>query len=90
MEVLKIAKQQLLSFLLRHDRPSYWTKIHWRWINELRKFRHPYQQSAFEELKRTIRQIEERISMLDQTIEDAVKDWRFPHQRHCRRNRTLL
>lgn len=47
LEALKIAKQQLLSFLLRHglryDRPTYWTKIHWRWLNELRRFRYPHQ-----------------------------------------------
>lgn len=51
--------------------------MHWRWINDLRKFRFPHQQLAFEELKRTIRQIVERISTLDKAIEDAVKDWRF-------------
>lgn len=81
LDALKIAKQQLQSFLLRHGlrytRPTYWTKMHWRWINDLRKFRFPHQQLAFEELKRTIRQIEERISTLDKAIEDAVKDWRF-------------
>lgn len=67
LDALKIAKQQLQSFLLRHglryNRPTYWTKIHWRWINEARKFRFPHQQLAFEELKRA--------------IEDAVKGWRF-------------
>jgi len=48
VEALKIAKQQLLSFLLRHGlryhRPTRWTKIHWRWINELRRFPFPHQQ----------------------------------------------
>ena len=81
LKALKIAKQQLLSFLLRHglryERPTYWTKMHWRWINELRKFRYPHQQIAFEELKRAIRQIEDRIRTLDLAIEDAVKPWRF-------------
>ncbi len=81
LEALKVAKQQLLSFLLRHglryERPTYWTKMHWRWINELRKFRYQHQQVAFEEMKRAIRQIEERIRTLDQAIEDAVKFWRF-------------
>ncbi len=51
--------------------------MHWRWINDFRKFRFPHQQLAFEELKRTIRQIEERISTVDKALEDAVKDWRF-------------
>lgn len=36
-----------------------------------------HQQVAFEELKRAIHQIEERIRTLDQAIEDAVKPWRF-------------
>lgn len=48
-----------------------------RWLNELRKFRYPHQQLAFEELKRAIHQIEERIQTLDLAIEDAVKSWRF-------------
>lgn len=81
MSALKVAKQQLLSFLLRHglrfDRPTRWTKIHWRWINELRKFRYPYQQLAFEEMKRAIRQIDERVATLDQAIADTVAVWRF-------------
>ena len=80
-EALKIAKQQVLSFLLRHGlryaNGSYWTKRHWRWINELRGFRYSHQQIAFEEGKRAIRQIEERIATLDQTIEAAITDWRF-------------
>ena len=45
MEALKIAKQQLLSFLLRHGLrypASYWTRPHWRWLNELRRFRHAH------------------------------------------------
>ncbi len=58
-DALKVAKQQLLSFLLRHglryERPTYWTKTHWRWINELRKFSYIPQQTAFEEMKRAIR-----------------------------------
>lgn len=81
MDALKVAKQQLHSFLLRHglrySRPSYWTKSHWRWINELRAFRYPHQQLAFEELKRTIHQITARLATLNQAIEDAVKSWRF-------------
>ena len=81
MEALKVAKQQLLSFLLRHglryDAGSYWTKRHRRWIAELRRFRYPHQQIAFEELKRTIAQTEDRIATLDRIIEAAIDDWRF-------------
>ncbi len=80
MEALKIAKQQLLSFLLRHGLlypRSYWTKIHWRWIRELRRFPYPHQQIAFEELQRNIRQIEDRINTLDLTIDEAIPQWHF-------------
>ena len=81
MDALKVAKQQLHSFLLRHglrySRPTYWTKSHWRWVNELRKFRFPHQQLAFEELKRNIHQIMARLATLNTAIEEAVKGWRF-------------
>ena len=81
MDSLKVAKQQLHSFLLRHglrySRPTYWTKSHWCWINELRKFRFPHQQLAFEALKRNIHQIMARLGTLNTAIEDAVKGWRF-------------
>lgn len=79
-EALKKAKQQLMSFLLRHGLRyprSYWTKIHWRWIRELRRFAYPHQQIAFEELQRSIRQIEDRIATLDMTIEEAIVHWHF-------------
>lgn len=81
VDALKVAKQQLLSFLLRHglryDKPTRWTKNHWRWLNELRKFRFSHQQLVFEEMKRTIREIEERIKRLDKAIEETVQTWRF-------------
>jgi transposase len=81
VDALKVAKQQLLSFLLRHGlryrNGSYWTKRHRRWLAELRKFPYPHQQIAFEELKRAIDQIETRIVTLDQTIETAIKGWHF-------------
>lgn len=81
VDALKVAKQQLLSFLLRHGlryrNGSYWTKRHRRWLAELRKFPYPHQQVAFEELKRAIDQIEARVATLDQTIETAIKSWHF-------------
>ena len=81
VDALKVAKQQLLSFLLRHGlryrNGSYWTKRHRRWLAELRKFPYLHQQIAFEELKRAIDQIEARIATLDQTIETAIKSWHF-------------
>lgn len=81
MDALKIAKQQLLSFLLRHglryQNGGYWTKRHRRWLAELRRFHYPHQQLSFEELKRVIGQIEERLATLDQAIEAAISGWHF-------------
>ena len=77
MSALKSAKQQLLSFLLHHglrySNGGYWTKRHRRWLAELRKFPYPHQQLAFEELKRTIDQLEARINTLDLTITGIAK-----------------
>lgn len=81
LDALKVAKQQLLSFLLRHglryDRPTRWTKSHWRWINELRRFNYPHQQIAFEELKHAVHHINDRLATLNKTIEEAISAWRF-------------
>lgn len=80
-DALKAAKQQLLSFLLRHGLRypgrSRWGKAHWRWLDELRRFPFDHQQLVFEEQKRAIRQIETRIATLDATIQEAVAGWRF-------------
>jgi len=81
MDARKVAKQQLLSFLLRHGlryrNGKYWTKRHRRWLAELRRFPYPHQQLAFEELKRAIDQIETRVATLDKTIDEAVPQWHF-------------
>ena len=81
MDAVKVAKQQLLSFLLRHglryENGGYWTKRHRRWLAELRRFRFAHQQLAFEELKRAIDQTETRVATLDQAIEEAIQTWRF-------------
>ena len=81
VDALKVAKQHLQSFLLRHGlsyrNGIYWTKRHRRWLAELRRFPYPHQQLAFEELKRAIDQIEVRVATLDRTIEEVVAGWRF-------------
>ncbi len=80
-DAVKGAKQQLLSFLLRHglryQNGSYWTKRHRRWLAELRRFPFSHQQLAFEELKRAVDQAEARVATLDQAIEEAIQTWRF-------------
>lgn len=81
VDAVKVAKQQLLSFLLRHglryENGEYWTQRHRRCLAELRRFRFSHQQLVFEELKRAVDQAEERVSTLDQAIETAIPDWHF-------------
>lgn len=81
VDAVKVAKQQLLSFLLRrgirYENGKYWTQRHRRWLAELRRFRFSHQQLVFEELKRAVDQAEERVSTLDQAIETAIPDWHF-------------
>ena len=81
MDALKVARQQLLSFLLRHGlryrNGRYRTRRHRRWLTEPRRFRSPHQHLAFEELKRAINQIEARVATLAQAIEAAIKGWHF-------------
>lgn len=77
----RAAKQQLLSFMLRHGLrypgKTRWTKTHWRWLASLRGFPYPHQQLAFEEYKRAIEQIETRIATLDKAIAEAASRWHF-------------
>lgn len=75
---LRRARQQLLSFLLRHGRGyptrSHWTRAHRRWLAEQR-FEHRAQQIVFEELIRATEQAEERRSRLEQQMVDLVPGW---------------
>lgn len=69
MDAVKVAKQQLLSFPLRHglryENGQYWAQRHRRWLAELRRFRFTHQQLVFEELKRAVDQAEERVATLE-------------------------
>lgn len=80
-DAVKVSKQQLLSFLLRHglryQNGKYWTMRHRRWLAEMRRFPYPHQQLVFEELKRAIVQCEARVATLDQAIEEAIPQWDF-------------
>uniref|UniRef100_UPI001C12D78D transposase n=1 Tax=Mangrovicoccus sp. HB161399 TaxID=2720392 RepID=UPI001C12D78D len=68
-------------FSRRHGLPyqngSCWTKRHRRRLAELRRFRFPHQQLAFEEMKRPVDQAETRVATLDKAIEEAISTWRF-------------
>lgn len=79
VETVRRARQQLLSFLLRHGRTynggiKHWTKKHRRWLGDQR-FDHPAQQIAFEEYNRAIEQAEDRRSRLEKQIETLLPNW---------------
>ena len=75
---LRRARQQLLSFLLRHGRgyPTrrHWTHAHRRWLCD-QSFEHAAQQIVFEELIRTVEQAEERRTRLEQQMIALVPGW---------------
>jgi hypothetical protein len=46
-------------------------------LAELRRFKYPLQQLAFEELKHAIDRIEVHVATLDKTIKEATVNWYF-------------
>jgi transposase len=79
---LKVAHQQLQSFLLRHGRlytgKAPWTKAHTSWLCD-QKFDHPAQQIMLEEYRRTILDAEVRLDRLTDQVRKTTKEGR------CRR-----
>ncbi len=77
MRDLRKARQQLLSFLLRHGRNSpygHWTKMHRRWLGEL-VFAHPAQHLALEEMLQRIERAEALCERLKEAILELVPQW---------------
>jgi transposase len=77
MRDLRKARQQLLSFLLRHGHNSpygHWTKMHRRWLGEL-VFAHPAQHLALEEMLRRIERAEALCERLKRAILELVPQW---------------
>jgi transposase len=78
MEGLRRARQQLLSFLLRHGRiyptRSHWTRAHRRWLAEQR-FDHAAQQIVFEELIQVVEQAQSRRDRLEQQMVALLPSW---------------
>jgi transposase len=78
MQDVRRARQQLLSFLLRHGHihPTrrHWTRAHRRWLAEQR-FEHVAQQIVFEELIGSIEHAEQRRDRLEQQMRALVPDW---------------
>lgn len=74
---LRKARQQLLSFLLRHGLRSpygHWTKMHRRWLATL-SFAHPAQQLVHEEMLQRIERAEALCERLKRAILELVPQW---------------
>ena len=78
MRDLKVKRQQLLSFLLRHGRSfpdgRHWTKMHARWLTAQR-FTHPAQQIVFQDQMEAINAAQIRLATLEQQLRDIVPTW---------------
>src|SRR5262249_60591651 len=76
---LRAKRQQVSAFLLRlgrhypHQRKT-WTKAHLNWLAS-QKFEYPQQRFVFEEMMLAVRQAQERLLRLEETIRGAVPEW---------------
>jgi transposase len=74
------ARQQLKSFLLRHEvryaGKTSWCKLHYRWLAEL-NFGAGAAQTAFTEYLLAVQAAHERVQRLSQALQDSIKGWRF-------------
>src|ERR1700758_511701 len=78
MRDLKVKRQQLLSFLLRHGRifpgGKNWTKMHERWLAK-QTFTHPAQQIVFQDQLEVINAAQVRLAALEQQMREIVPTW---------------
>lgn len=78
VKALRIARQQLLAFLLRHgcrySGKSNWTKAHKNWIADI-KMPHQAQQIALQEYVHAVRELLERVQRLTQQIRVLIPHW---------------
>ena len=78
MRALRQTRQQLHSFLLRHDRIwqglSNWSRAHERWL-DTQTFEHAAQQIVFEDARRAIAAAKARLQSLDQEITRLLPDY---------------
>jgi transposase len=75
----RTARQQLLKFLLRHDRKftagkSHWTGIHWRWIRQ-QTFDQPALNAVLEDYIQAVQAATSRVQRLTTEIATQVNDW---------------
>jgi transposase len=80
VKALRVARQVLLSFLLRHGHrfsgKSYWTKAHQNWIADI-KMPHRAQQIALQEYVHAAQEQLERVQRLTRQILELVPSWQL-------------
>ncbi len=73
------ARQRLCAFLLRHGQgydsgKSKWTQAYWRWLERI-KFDHRVQQAVLQEYIDSVKQLQQRVTDLEQSMHEALSDW---------------
>jgi transposase len=80
VKALRVAKQELLAFLLRHGHryssQSYWSQAHWNWIADI-KMAHRAQQIVMQEYVHTLQEQLERVQRLTRQIQELVPQWQL-------------
>lgn len=78
VETLRVHRQQVSAFMLKHGRvyprKKGWTMRYLRWLQE-QKFDHPAHQIALQEMVDAVRLSNERLDRLDQVIKEFVPRW---------------
>ena len=78
VEVLRVHRQQVSAFMLKHGRvyprKKGWTMRYLRWLQE-QTFDHPAHQIALQEMVEAVRISKERVERLERTIEEFVPAW---------------
>lgn len=78
MEALRRARQQVLSFLLRHGRVyadgGHWTRNHRLWL-AAQRLEHPARQIAFEELVQAVEEAQARRDRLAKQMQELAPSW---------------
>jgi transposase len=74
----RVARQTLLSFLLRHGYryhgKSNWSQAHFTWLADI-KMPHPAQQIAFQEYVHAVKEQTERVQRLTAQVQELVSCW---------------
>ncbi|MBE0584588.1 MAG: IS110 family transposase [Desulfofustis sp.] len=80
VKAARVAKQQLLAFLLRHGKcyegRTYWSKAYWHWLATV-KMEHRSQQIVLHEYMHVVREASERVQRFTDQIKELVSSWRL-------------